>query len=651
MSDGKDIKQQPRLILLDTPLGADVLVGRHVTVREAISRPFLIEVEAFSTRDSIAATDMIGKMIKVTIQPHARTVQPRAFHGVVRSFSRIGTYERGFTQYRFEAVPRAWMFSRTADCRIYQNKTVQQIVQDLFSENSNTGSPVCQNLPSQPRIYCTQYMETDLDFMQRILDECGAAYYFDHSGGQDQIKCVGGDGPWPSVSVNLTMSAIGGGESHDRLANWSATKNMIPSKVEAFDFDQKYPRKDMKQASTTKLSAAKADHWEMFIWSGGQDVIPGIDVARLAMETAEAMAEAFTAVARDPAVFPGGKLSVQMGDAGGKSKPCLIQAVTHVAYDDTHLAGGGTSGYQAELRMMPSDRPFRNPTPRSRPTMPGLMSALVTGPQGGEIHTDELGRIKCLFLWDRKGPKDDQSSCWVRVLQPFAGAWGGTWFLPRVGDEVVVGFMNGNPDYPVVVGSVYNMDGLPPFSLPGNKTQSGFKTRSSLKGGSDNANILRVDDKKGSEEFFIQAEKDMNILVKNNRDVKVKADHTEVITKNRTATIEQGNEKLTVSKGNSDTKISMGNMSTVISMGNMDTKLDLGNTSLKTSLGSQSQEAMQSIELKVGQSSIKIDQTGVTISGMMIKINGQVQTQVSGLMTQVSGSAMLQLSGGLTMIG
>ena len=651
MSDGKDIKQRPRLIVLDTPLGADALIGRHVTVREAISRPFLIEVEAFSTQDTISASAMIGKMVKVTIQPEAQTVRPRSFHGVVRNFSRLGTYERGFTAYRFEAVPRAWMFSRTADCRVYQNKTVEQIVQDLFSENSGTGSAVCQNLPSQPRIYCTQYMETDLDFMQRILDECGAAYYFDHSGGQDQIKCVSGDGPWPSVGLNLTMSAVGGGLSHDRLSGWSATKNMIPSKVEAFDFDQKYPRKDMKQVSTTKLSAAKADNWEMFIWSGGQDAVPGIDVARLAMETSEAMAEAFTAVARDPAVFPGGKLSVQMGDGGGKSKACLIQAVTHVAYDDTHLAGGGDAGYQAELRMMPSDRPFRNPTPRARPTMPGLMSALVTGPQGGEIHTDDLGRIKCLFLWDRKGPKDDQSSCWVRVLQPFAGAWGGTWFLPRVGDEVVVGFMNGNPDYPVVVGSVYNMDGMPPFSLPANKTQSGFKTRSSLKGGSDNANILRVDDKKGSEEFYIQAEKDMNVLVKNNRKVEIKADHTEIVTKNRTATVEQGNESLTVKQGNMDTKVSTGNVTSVVSMGNMDTKIDMGNMSLKTSLGSQSQEAMQKISLKVGQSEITIDQMGVTIKGMMIKIEGQMMTQIKGMMTDVKGDAMLTLKGGITMIG
>lgn len=641
MSDGRNISQQTRLIELESPIKGDSqLIGRHVTVREAISRPFLMEVEAFSTRGDISQDEMIGKTIKVTIQPKGHDLKPRAFHGVLRSFSRLGTYERGFTGYRMEAVPRAWMLSRTADCRIYQNKTVQQIVEDLFNENGGAGSPICQNLPSQPRPYCTQYMETDLDFMQRILDECGGAYYFDHSGGQDQIKVVGGDGPFPTIPVQLTMSAVN--TAHDRLSNWSAVGAMIPSKVEAFDHDQKNPRKDLKQVATTKLSAAKADNWEMFIWSGGQDAVPGIDVAKLAMETAEAMAETFTTIARDPVVYPGGRLGVKMSESGGATKQCLIQGVTHVAYDDTHLVGGGTSGYQAELRLQLADRPFRNPTPRARPTMPGMMSALVTGPQGGEIHTDELGRIKVHFLWDRKGPKDDQSSCWVRVMQPFAGAWGGALFLPRVGDEVIVGFMNGNPDYPICVGSVYNMDGKPPFPLPANKTQSGFKTRSSMKGGSDNANILRVDDNKGQEEFFIQAEKDMNVLVKNDRDEKIKANHTETVTQNRKAIVEQGNESLQVKTGNMSTKLDMGNMDTKLSMGNMTTSL---------ALGAQSTDAMQSIEFKVGMSSIKIDQTGVTIKGPMVKIEGTMMTEVKGLMTQVKGDAMLVLKGGITMIG
>ncbi len=292
--------------------------------------------------------------------------------------------------------------------------------------------------------------------------------------------------------------------------------------------------------------------------------------------------------------------------------------------------------------------------------MPGLQTALVTGPSGEEIYTDKYGRIKIHFLWDRAGKTDETSSCWARVLQPFAGKWGGTFFLPRIGDEVIVGFLDDDPDRPIVVGSVYNSEMMPPFGpLPGKMNQGGFKTRSTKSGGSDNANILRFDDSKGSEELFVQAEKDMKILVKHDRteDVKndrtetVKGKHTETITKDRSLKIEQGNQSLVISQGNMDTKLDMGNMSTVLSMGNQDTKLSMGNRSSKLSLGSDSTEAMQSIEFKVGQSSVKIDQMGVTIKGMMIKIEGQVMTQVKGLMVQVNADAMLTLKGGITMIG
>jgi type VI secretion system secreted protein VgrG len=312
---------------------------------------------------------------------------------------------------------------------------------------------------------------------------------------------------------------------------------------------------------------------------------------------------------------------------------------------------GGTSGYSCAVTLIPAERTWRNPAPRPRPTMAGLQTALVTGPEGEEIHCDEYGRIKIHFLWDRIGKTDDGSSCWARVLQPFAGAWGGTWFLPRVGDEVIVGFLDGDPDRPIVVGSVYNSEMMPPFALPSKKTQSGIKTRSSKQGGEDNANILRLDDTKGSEEYYVQAEKDMKVLVKNDRAETIKGKHTETTTKDCSLMIEQGNQSLVISQGNRDTKLDMGNMTTVLSMGNMETKLDLGNRSSKLALGKDETEAMQSIEFKVGQSSVKIDQTGVTIKGLMIKVEGQIQTEVKGLMVQVNGSAMLKLGGGITMIG
>jgi type VI secretion system secreted protein VgrG len=282
-----------------------------------------------------------------------------------------------------------------------------------------------------------------------------------------------------------------------------------------------------------------------------------------------------------------------------------------------------------------------------KPIVQGPQTAVVVGPSGEEIYTDKYGRVKVQFFWDRLGSKDEKSSCWIRVAEPLAGKNWGAVFTPRIGHEVVVEFLEGDPDRPLITGSVYNNDMMPPYALPDNKTQSVLKTRSSKGGGSDDFNELRIEDKKGSEEIYFHAQKDFNRVVENNDTLKVgspQADdgsQTIEIYKDRTETVKTGNEKVTVAQGNRDVEISMGNESLAIKMGNQTTKLDLGASSL---------EAMQSITLKVGQNSITIDQMGVTIKGMMISIQGQIQTQVKGTMTQINGDAMLQMQGGITMI-
>jgi type VI secretion system secreted protein VgrG len=205
-------------------------------------------------------------------------------------------------------------------------------------------------------------------------------------------------------------------------------------------------------------------------------------------------------------------------------------------------------------------------------------------------------------------------------------------FLPRIGQEVLVDFMEGDPNHPVIVGRVYNAEQMPPRNLPDKQNVSGFWSRSTKGGGQLDENVLSFDDTMGNEFFYMRARKDMRVRVDNNQDLTVLNNQTIEISNDRTEVVEKGNEKITIQQGNRDVTISM------------------GNDSLKISMGSQTTEAMQSIELKVGQSSVKLDQMGVTIKGMMIQIEGQIQTQVKGLMTQVNGDAMLTLQGGVTMI-
>jgi type VI secretion system secreted protein VgrG len=295
--------------------------------------------------------------------------------------------------------------------------------------------------------------------------------------------------------------------------------------------------------------------------------------------------------------------------------------------------------------------PFRPQRRTPKPVVHGVQTAVVVGVAGEEIDTDKYGRVRVQFHWDREGKKDQNSSCWVRVASMWAGKQWGMIHIPRIGQEVVVAFLEGDPDQPIIVGSVYNAEQMPPWKLPDNKTQSGIVTRSSLKGTAENYNEICFEDKKGEELLYVRAEKDHKLAVENdqtdwvgnNRWTEVDNKETLIIDKgDREETLNEGNDKLTIKKGNREATIEMGNDTLTIKMGNQTTKLNLGMSQT---------EAMQSIELKVGQSSLKVDQMGVTIKGLMINIEGQVQTQVKGVMTQVQGTAMLQAGGGIMMLG
>lgn len=649
------IDQAPRLLSIASPLGAGVLVLRRLTVHEAIGRPFLIEAEVISENDSLAVGDLIGQPVTCKVQQGAGA--PRAFHGIVRAFGRAGGFGRGLTAYRIEAVPELWALSRTADCRIFQEKSVKQIVETVLGD-AGLGATFLGSPPTTPRPYCVQYNETDLDFVQRLLDEVGCGYFFEHAEGSHALKITSANADFPLAPCGALVNRPNG-DTFDSVVTWTPRGDRRPGSVRLKDYDQAAPASLLEATASTVLKGAQTTGGEVFLWPGGQAVRPDADVARLLMETEEAQSSLVEATIREPRVFAGSRVKIKPSEGGGEVT-WLVTAARHEAFDETQLAGGGTAGYSCAVTLMDPATPWRNPSPRPRPRMPGLQSAIVTGPAGEEIYVDKQGRIKVQFLWDREGKNDEKTSCWIRVMQPFAGAWGGTWFLPRIGDEVIVGYLDDDPDKPIVVGSAYHGEVVPPFgALPSNMNKGGISTRSTKGGGADNANILRFDDTKGSEELYVQAEKDMKVLVKNDRTETVQGKHAETVTKDRSVMVEEGNQSLVVSKGNMDTKIEMGNQTLVISMGNQETKLDMGNVTTKLAMGNMdtkldlgkaTTEAMQSIELKVGASSVRIDQTGVTIKGLMITIEGSAMTEVKSPMTQVKGDGMLILKGGITMI-
>ena len=643
-----NIKQADRILGMTSPLGGDVLVLRYLTVTEAIGYPYYIEAEALSPRDDIKPQELIGKPI--TCRVSLSNQDPRYFHGIVNAVSMTGSYFRNLTSYRLTAVPRLWQLSRTVDCRIFQDQTTQAILSTLLDEGS-VAPKRFGTLPGTQRPYTVQFNESDLDFFNRLVDEVGGGYFFQHSDGDHTLVVTGANADFPLLKVG---PLVAGNESDRRniVTGWNNTSQVKPGKHVAHDFDGLNPS-SLKQAEASTLlqtAGGDASTWEVFRWPAGQTVRPDHEAGKLHMEQLEAGADEVRAQSDAAALYAGARIPIKPSTDGAPAN-WLITAMRHEARDETQLSDGGSADYSNSFVLIAADRPWRNKNPRPRPFMPGLQSAIVTGPSGSEIHCDEHGRIKVHFLWDRKGKKDDNSSCYVRVAQPYAGKWGGSWFLPRIGDEVLVAFLDGDPDRPVVVGSLYNAESPPPFPLPANKTQSGFRTRSSEKGGSDNANILRFEDKKGSEEILLHAEKDLTVEVENDEKRTVGHDRTTSIQNNDTLSVEEGDLSTEIKKGNESLKIDMGNRSAEISMGNDSLSIKMGNLSIKCDLGSISIEAMQSIELKVGQSSVKVDQMGVTVKGMMVSSEGQIQNEVKGLMTSVKGDAMVQVSAGIIMIG
>jgi len=646
LGDTLNLSQTGRMLSIASTLGADALVLRRLSVREAIGAPFLLSAEVISTDLDLSASALMGQPITCTVR--VNHTGPRSFHGIVRSFSRVGPYGRGLAAYRIEAIPRLWHLSRTGDCRIFQEKSAKEIVETILSEHQVAPVRWGASVPTVRRPYCVQFNETDLEFVQRVLDEVGCGYFFEHKDNNHTLVVCGANADYPLVpgepQVLRRDSDIFGA-----LTEWRPITALQPGRMVAMDHDGLKPGTLLNKNAPTKLNTPGASAFEIFQWPGGQAARPDADPAKLAMESYEASADLVRATGNDPTSFAGGQLKVLHGLDATQPVTWLLSEVLHEAYDETQLSGDGTAAYTNSLLLMPADRAWRPAVPRPRPAMTGVHSAIVTGPAGEEIHCDEFGRVKVRFLWDRAGSSDDTSSCWVRVSQGFAGNWGGVWMLPRIGDEVLVAFVSGDPDRPIIIGSVFNSEQKPIYALPANKTQSGIKTRSSKGGGASNFNELRFEDKKGSEEIHLQAEKNLTLLVKNDRTETVKrhrtetvdGKHTETVKLDRSAIITQGNESLLVKMGNMDTKVDMGNQSTLVKLGNISTKASLGKIEM---------EALQSITLTCGASKIHMTPMGIELQALTIKVKASLTLDTEGVLVTHKAAALMTIKGGLVMI-
>jgi type VI secretion system secreted protein VgrG len=559
-------------------------------------------------------------------------------------------------------VPRFWLLTRQAQSRIFQQLTVPDILKQVLK-----GLDVSYSLQGkyEPRDYCVQYRETDFAFASRLMEEEGIYYYFKHANGTHTLVVADnpqGHGDVPGPTTLIYEGVLGGTRQEDRVLGWEKTQEVRSGKHTLWDHCFELPGKNLEAQKQLQdaVSVGTVSHnlktgsdgLEVYDYPGAyaqrfDGVAPGgsdraADLQKIFQDNDRTVGlrsqeEAAAALRIEGAstcrhLAAGHKFTLTRHfDANGAY---VLTGVEHTATQEGVYFGTESAPptYSNRFECLPAALPYRPVRRTPRAHIPGTQTAVVVGPQGEEIFTDKYGRVKVQFNWDRQGKLDASSSCWVRVGTLWAGKQWGSIHIPRVGQEVIVAFEEGDPDRPIIVGSVYNADQMPPYKLPDNRTQSGLKTRSSLKGTADNCNELRFEDKKGSEDILFHAEKDFHREVEHDDNLTVGHDQTIEVKNDRTETVKEGNEKITIEKGN---------RSLTIKTGNQSIKLDVGGSTM---------EAMQSIVLKVGQSSITIDQTGVTIKGMNITIQGQVQTAVKGTITQINGDAMLQMKGGITMI-
>ena len=664
-------------IVLTSPLGDDALIPISLTARESISQPFQYDIVALCQTGKIDPNALLDKAACITLQHNGRPA--RYFHGIVRNLNAEGT-ARGTEGvaaqqlYRLSLVPRLWFLSQTLDCRVYQNKSAGDILNTMFQD---AGLLDYSEPPSSTsREYTVQFNESDLHFATRLMEEEGWYYFFQHTADKHKLVIANQNTAFQDIA-GAEMTLSGGDDDTYRLLDFHHVTGTARGKMALRDYDPTKPDTVLHDEQPTVLATSGAPRRDQFRWPAVTfDDGTVTDRTRWEMEAAEAAASLYDGASAFRGMVAGGKFKIESKPASPYDDTYVVLSVTHQISDNTWVAGGSASGYSNHFVAFPSKTTWREPIATPRPRMDGIHTGLVLGPQHGEaadiksqdgeeIYTDDLARVKVRFYWDHRGEATGGGAVWARVIQPWAGKGWGAQFIPRVGTEVAVAFVDGDPDRPIVVGGLYNGRDTPIYSKD-DKTKLGIRSRSVQKGGASEFNEFTFDDKKGSELVYVQAQKDLKTYVKhdqtltvdncrivtvkqdetvdiqNNQTIKVKQDHSlEVTQGNRTIDVKQGNNLLKVDMGNHDVKVAMGNHTTDVQMGNISEKADLGQIS---------SEAMQSIELKVGQSSITLDQMGVTIKGMMISIEGQIQTEVKGLMTQVNADAMLMVKGAITMI-
>jgi type VI secretion system secreted protein VgrG len=524
--------QEKRQMAIATP-GDDklLLVAMHGT--ETLGRLFHFELDLMSEGAPIDFKTILGQNVTVRVARYDDDV--RYFNGYISKFSFAGVEEvkdsgKKLYMYRATMVPWTWFLTRVSDCRIFQEMKVPEIIEKVFRNNGMTDFDNQLTGTYRKWEYCVQYRETDFNFVSRLMENEGIYYYFKHENGKHTLVLCDGASAHSAAPgyASLLADQPDFSSGHDRyLWNWTLGHEVTPNQYALTDFNPLQPKSGL-------FKSANVSHehdpgvMEIFDYPGGYvDPGEGREYVAIRMKETEAQYAVGHGTSMARGIYPGATFKLE-GQDGFDDAEYLITSVSYQAKSDDMGAGlgksgGGGSSFVCQITCIPKEYEFRAPRVTPKPLVQGPQTAVVVGPSGEEIHCDKYGRVKVKFHWDREPVMNETASCWIRVSQNVAGKGWGSIQIPRIGQEVIVEFLEGDPDRPIITGRVYNGDNMPPYALPGSATMSSWKSNSSKGGG--NFNEIRFEDKKDEEQIFIYAGKNMDVRVKNDRFETVEHNH------------------------------------------------------------------------------------------------------------------------------
>ena len=548
------LKQAQRRLAVTTPLGEDALVLTAFAGHEEISRLFSYQLDMISDNDAVDAAQIVGK--NVTFSVAMADDSPRYFNGFVSRLFAGDEDLKGRRNYRAEVVPWLWFLTRTSDCRIFQSKSAPDIIKQIFQDLGFNDFKLQLSGKHPQRDYCVQYRETDFNFVSRLMEEEGIFYFFKHEKGKHTLVLAdqkSGYFDCPEKEVDYPRDP-GSRAKEDHITRWEHCYEFRTGKWAQTDYNfedhparsDPLPAKLMMSNESTTVKLPDAKKYEFYDYPGTfAKKDDGDGYTKLRMEEEEVEHDVVQAASNCRSFTPGGKFKIRHHIAKSEEgKGVVITMIRHAGREHYESGEAVDFDYENSFECIPDSVVFRPARTSPRPRIHGVQPAVVTGPGGEEIYPDKYGRVKVQFFWDREGKRDDKSSCWIRVSQDYAGkAWGSV-TIPRIGQEVLVSFLEGDPDRPIITGRVYNADQTVPYPLPSKKMVSGLKSNSTPGGGGYNEYIF--DDTKGNELIREHGQFDKDSTILHDLREHVKRDRHRDVTHDETILI--GNDQSEIVK-------------------------------------------------------------------------------------------------------